>query len=249
MSFAYASISDIKSREVSNWVWMILAPIGLALTASEYLLSPETFPALPTLISIAIVSILSLALFFIGFVGGADAKAFVAIALTMPLYPTELTPLLGATFLLFPISVLTNSILFSALSAPFMLLWNLLRKLRGERLFQFFDGESGWRKFLTLLTCVQVDISSINPSSKISFAENLVANEKGIGERKLRPMYRIAEDDTIEGDLKTYRDLGVTGKIWVTPLLPMMVFITLGIICGLFVGDILLMGVGGLIPL
>jgi preflagellin peptidase FlaK len=207
----------------------------------EYLLSPSQFPVFSILISVFIVGVLSLALFYVGFVGGADAKAFISIAAVMPLYPKNLIPLGGVTSVFFPLSVLTNSVIFSASSVFFMLLWNLMRKLRGGELFSSgFEKEPHWKKLLTLMTSVRVDLEYLKKFSvKYSLAETLVPLEGGGFERRLKVVYRVKEE-TVGDELKPYLEGGVEGEVWVTPLLPMMVFITLGILCTLFIGDIVI---------
>ena len=91
----YASWSDYVCREVSNRVWVIYAPIALALTLAELLLfepSPLPFFGLSFGVTIGIAFLL----FYAGGFGGADSKALMCIALALPFAPLALfTPLIA----------------------------------------------------------------------------------------------------------------------------------------------------------
>ena len=179
-------------------------------------------------------------MFYVGFVGGADAKAFISIAALMPLYPEGLTPLFGVASIFFPLSVLTNSVIFSASSVLLMLLWNLTVRIgSNEKFFLDLEKESWWKKLLILMTSAPMDLGYLKRhSSKYSLAENLVQQKEGGFKRRLKVVYRVSEYESIEEELKPYLDNCFEGKIWASPLLPMMVFITAGILCTLFIGDI-----------
>ncbi|MFB0523269.1 MAG: prepilin peptidase, partial [Candidatus Bathyarchaeia archaeon] len=67
--FLYASWSDYKTREVSNTVWMVLAPLALVLTSVQFLaFSPESLNTL--VLSFVLTSALSIVLFYAGAFGG-----------------------------------------------------------------------------------------------------------------------------------------------------------------------------------
>jgi len=83
----YASWSDIKTREVSNKVWLLYAPLGLMLTLFEGLLYEDYDYWLFVGISVALTFTLAVSLFYLGAFGGADAKAFMCLALAFPTYP------------------------------------------------------------------------------------------------------------------------------------------------------------------
>ena len=101
----YASWSDYKTREVSNKVWVTFGPVALALTGLQFLVfSTQPFELIITYISsFAITSGLALAVFYVGGFGGADAKAFMCIALALPIYPHSLLVPAGFVSPIFPI--------------------------------------------------------------------------------------------------------------------------------------------------
>ncbi|MCD6241735.1 prepilin peptidase, partial [Candidatus Bathyarchaeota archaeon] len=107
----YASWSDIKTREVSNKVWLLYAPLGLMLTLFEGLLYEDYDYWLFAGISIALTFTLAVSLFYLGAFGGADAKAFMCLALAFPTYPkfSWNTHIMRLHYF-FPVTIFTNSI-------------------------------------------------------------------------------------------------------------------------------------------
>jgi archaeal preflagellin peptidase FlaK len=107
----YASICDLKTREVSNWVWILACPAGFALTmvaVASSALNVET-----VILSVGVSLGLGFVLLYFGFYGGADAKALIFVALTFPAYPTAFNPLLGDTALPPVLTIFCNSVLLS----------------------------------------------------------------------------------------------------------------------------------------
>lgn len=86
IALTYASFQDIKTREIDDRVWLLVIPLGAILTAIEIFTTPG-YPLLLSGLSIILSVILALALFYAGLYGGADAKALIAIAATLPLPP------------------------------------------------------------------------------------------------------------------------------------------------------------------
>jgi preflagellin peptidase FlaK len=110
----YASWSDFKTREVSNWVWALFAPLAFLLTTLQYVLFPQDLLynfVLPFVITLA----LSLVLFYAGGFGGADAKALICLSFALPVYPSFLleSPI-GYLPLIFPLSVFINAVFLAS---------------------------------------------------------------------------------------------------------------------------------------
>jgi len=80
----YAAYQDFKSGVVRNRTWLY-APIGFVLTLVEWLFVPQLI--FISIVSVVITFIISFALFGLCGVGGADAKAFMLIAVSTPLTP------------------------------------------------------------------------------------------------------------------------------------------------------------------
>ena len=138
----YASWSDYRTREVSNRVWAIYAPIGLTLSLADLFLYDSSHLWLFGF-SVGFTVAIALLLFYSGGFGGADSKALMCIALTLPFFPKLLfTPILpdGLSPLsqnLFPITILSNAVLVAAASVVYLFIGNLVRKAStGKNLFE-----------------------------------------------------------------------------------------------------------------
>ena len=235
----YASWSDFKTREVSNWVWVILAPLAFILTSSRFFLfSNELLQGY--VLSFAVTSALSITLFYTGAFGGADAKAFMCLSLALPFYPANLfQPYSGVisplSQILFAITIFSNSVLLAALSVLYIVVRNLSWKQRNKKnLFEGVKKESKWRKILVLLCSYKVDIAELEKKQHLYPLEDFVENE-----RKLLVVPKDEGREKIVGRLQKAKQEGrLQNGVWATPGLPMLIFVTIGLIIALFYGDI-----------
>jgi len=245
----YASWSDYKTREVSNVVWAVLAPSAFALTSLQFFLfTPELLGIYA--LSFVITSVLSLALFYAGAFGGADAKALMCLSLALPSYPTHLLQQpYGFVSPLFPITVFTNAVLLASLSVFYALLRNLLWKSRNEKgFFEGFEKESVGRKILTLLCGYKVKITELEKVEHLYPLEDVYVNETEESRRKLLVFPKDEERKDILERLLKAKDEGKLGnEVWATPGLPMLIFITAGLIVALAYGDIVWILLGSIL--
>jgi len=234
----YASWSDFKTREVSNWVWVIFAPIAFILTSLQFFLfSQELLQGY--VLSFAVTSALSITLFYAGAFGGADAKAFMCLSLALPFYPADIlqpyssdpSPL---SQMLFTITIFSNAVLLAALSVLYIMARNLSWKQRTKKnLFEGVEKESKWRKILVLLCGYKVDIAELEKK------EYLYPLEDFENERKLFVVPKDEGREEIVGRLQKAKREGMfQNGVWATPGLPMLIFVTIGLIVALFYGDI-----------
>jgi len=238
---AYASVRDYKTREVSNWLWVAFYPLGAGLSLYESLLDTSHLVAFAG--SFTVSSALSVALFYLGLYGGADAKAFIALSLMMPQGPGFVEPLLGVTSPLFPLSVFFNSVAAAALSSLVILFWNLgWRLTRRRALFEGLEREPWWKKALVMISCVKVDMEGFRGPPFQTLAERITGYEDGTA-RELKVSFRVEEDEE-EVDRAWVRKQVAEGRLpeefWVSPTLPLLAFIAFGFLVSVFVGDPLL---------
>jgi len=240
----YASWSDLKKREVSNTVWAIFAPLALALTSLQFLLFAPHLLYVYAL-SFVITSAFSIAIFYAGAFGGADAKALICLALALPTYPAHLLqPLTGLpsplSSLLFPIATFCNAVLLASLSVFYAILRNFLWKRRTRmRLFEGFEKELKWRKFLTFLCGYKVGTAELEKRKHLYPLEDIRVIDVGESERKLLVMPKDEESgEIVERILNAARQGKIPNEVWVTPGLPLLVFVTVGLIVALSLGDI-----------
>jgi preflagellin peptidase FlaK len=242
----YASWSDYKSREVSDNVWLLLAPLSFALTFTELVLyEPSQLVAYGT--CFGLTAAFSIVLYYSGGFGGADAKALMCLALALPFYPQSLlTPLAGQpspiseTF--FPITVFSNSVLFAALTAVAILLYNLTSRLRSRQ--PLFEGEhkneSLGKKILVLITGYKVPISKLKEKWHVYPMEDVEEDANRSFKRKLVILPREeGRNEIVERLDKAVQTGSIKDKVWATPGLPMLIFVTAGLIVALFGGDII----------
>jgi Flp pilus assembly protein protease CpaA len=81
-----SSYEDIKTREISDNIWLIFSPIGIIITFIEYFLKFINFSYLIFyILSIIITIIVSIIIYYSKFVGGADSKALISISFLDPI--------------------------------------------------------------------------------------------------------------------------------------------------------------------
>jgi len=236
---SYASWHDYRKREVPNEVWMLLAPSGLILTLAQIFIASQG--SLITLaLSFLTVTGIALALFYLGIFGGADAKALICLSLILPSSPASLRPHLGIISPLFSLSIFDNAILASALTTLGILAYNLTWSVKaGEKLFEGLEDESSWKKFLALITGYKVEPTKIGKKPHLIPLERLTEEENGRIKRHLRVFINVNEEETDTENLDKFSEK-LNGKIWATPSLPFIIFITIGLILTLLLGDAIL---------
>ena len=243
----YASLSDYKTREVSNTVWILFAPLAFALTFLEFAISE--FPQLPFYqmygLCFGLTAAFAIILFYSGGFGGADAKALMCLALALPFYPEnlfiplsrEISPI-SQTF--FPITVFSNSVLLAAATAVYIFLHNIFwHKRTGKKLFGEGHGnESFGRKLMVLVTGYKVPINRLKEKWHLYPLEDV----ENVDDELKRKLVVVPKDEGRNAIVEKLTRAVEAGKIqpmvWATPGLPMLVFVTVGLIMALFFGDI-----------
>ena len=240
--FAYASWSDWKAREVSNKVWLVMAPLAFLLTTVQFVLFNPSWLLLFVL-SFGVTAGLSVALFYVGAFGGADAKALMCLALALPLYPSVLLGVFPSNTsnvqIIFPITVFSNGVLLAALTVVYSVVRNCVWKLRSKQgLFEGLEGESVGRKVMAFLTGYKVN-AAVLEKGHVYPLEDISTKESGETERRLLIM---PKDEKVEGIvervLSATREGRLPNEVWVTPGLPLLIFITIGLIVALVFGNI-----------
>jgi preflagellin peptidase FlaK len=217
----YASWSDYKSREVSDKVWAILAPLSLVLALTELLLYDQS-QLTAYGICFGLTSVFAIVLFYVGGFGGADAKALICLALALPFYPE---------------SLFTAVVLF-----VYNLLW---RTKTGNPLFEGdLKKESMGKKITVMITGYKTPFTKLKEKWHIYPMEDVEETpEKGF-KRKLVILPKDEGRDKIMQRLDAAINAGnIKDRVWATPGLPMLIFVTAGLIVALFFGDIVWIGI------
>ena len=237
-----ASISDIRTREVSDSLWLLFGPVGLALTVYRVWIEPQTL--FPTLISIAISILLAFALVFFGLSGGADAKALICLGLTLPLPPTVVNPILGFVHPFFPFTVFVTTYLASLSVAVWMLIKNLTLLIKGKAIFQGLEAEPRWKKALAFITGFPAEVSLLRSTFYLFPMEKVIENEEGAHRAFQAYSNADVDRDKVLSDFwESMKKVGSPDTVWVTPGLPLLVFMLIGLVIGLTIGDPLFVGI------
>jgi preflagellin peptidase FlaK len=244
-SLIYASWSDYKTREVTNKVWILSTPLAFALTFIEfYLYNPSQLPLYG--LCFGLTTIFAIILFYSGGFGGADAKALMLLALVLPFFPENLPkPLSGEISpilrVFLPITAFSNSVLLAAATAVYIFLRNIFwHKRTGKKLFEEkYENESLGRKILVLITGYKVPVNKLKEKWHLYPLEDI---EEHSEEGSKRTLILIPKDENrnsiVERLTKAKDDGRIQDTVWATPGLPMLIFITAGLIIALCFGDI-----------
>ncbi len=234
----YGSWSDLKTREVSNIVWVLFAPIGVTLTVARLYFSPELLWI--SLGSIIVASSFALLLFYTGVFGGADAKGLICIGITIPTLPENIA---SANFFhpFLPVVILSNSFLVAVSMALYIFVRNVFWKYSMHRsLFLGLEKEPAWKKAFAIVSGYKADLKEIEDKVYLYPLEEVVESGSAV-ERKFN-LFVGAEADRQDliGKLRPYVEKEfIPHEIWATPGLPMLVFVTIGFTLAIVLGDLM----------
>lgn len=243
----YASVSDHRKREVSNIVWIWFAPLGFALTITQFWLFESMSVLQLYAFSVLVTSTLAILLFYAGAFGGADTKGLICLALTLPVYPERLFfkplfPEASPFSRFFPLLVFFNAVLMAALSVFYVLFRNLIWKVRtGRRLFEGVEHESFMKKFLTLLCGYKTRLDVLEKKKFLYPLEDFEGDKSSVGARRKLLVFPVDEkrEEILGRILKFVGGECKESYVWATPGLPMMIFILAGFLAALFFGDLI----------
>lgn len=207
-----ASAWDLRTRSVSDWLWIIFGAIAVVI----YAVDVPTSDDLPLLfLGLGIVSGMSFAAYRTGLLGGADALGVIVLALLIPEY-TGTYMQAGEPGFLFPLTVFTNALLISVFQVAINVAKNLPSLRRG--LFAGFEQESASKKAIAFL----IGYRTHNP--KFAFPI-----ETGDLQRQFDFGFKNAETAGYES----------RKDVWVTPGIPFLVYLLAGLVVAILFGDLI----------
>jgi archaeal preflagellin peptidase FlaK len=241
----YASWSDYKTREVSNRVWVIYAPIAAVLSLAELLLYDISNLALYGL-CVGLTVGLAFLLFYAGGFGGADSKALMCIAVALPFAPVALfTPLIAdglspLSQVIYPLTIFGNAVLFAAVSCVYMVLRNVYwhKKNRVRMFAGSLASESFGKKILVLITGYRMSIAKLKEKWHVFPMEDVSDGEDGFKRRLMVVPHDDGREKVVERLSSAIESGKIDSNVWATPGLPMLIFVTLGLIVAFFFGDL-----------
>lgn len=209
---AYVAFKDVKEREVSDIVWFVFIPLGAVLLTYQSLMD-FYFPYYD-LLAIALSGAVAFGVYKVNLYGGADALALTTFSVILPTYePNIYFHTISA------LMVFTNGVFFSLAIPIYFGLRNLSNILKGQKIFSGFEDEPLWKKVLACFLGYRA-----TTSRNFLFSLQRTRN----GRKEFDFGLANPEDDFISAH-----------DSWVTPGLPLLLFMAFGFIFLLLVGDIL----------
>jgi Flp pilus assembly protein protease CpaA len=151
-----AGVCDMRTRLVSNKVWLVFAPVGLVFAVIECLLFGGSGMWLWLVGSWLVTVIVSLGVWRVGVFGGADCKCLICLGLMFPFFP--LSVLGGFVGLVLLVGVLLGF----GCNVSLMLFWNVVDKLRGWPWFDDFGDASLFKKLCVLFCATRVRVERLD---------------------------------------------------------------------------------------
>ncbi len=239
--FTYASWSDWKYREIDDKIWMIMTLIGLISIIIELTTTHiNSYELILMIISIALSFTIGFTLFYLDLFGGADSKALMALSILIPtsrhigLRNYNSHPII-------PLAMLNNSIILSLSVSILILIKNLIDIIEGEKIFEEIENINLLKKILIIITSYRIPIEKLR-SKKFIYPIEEISIHNGKIKRQVKIRIGISFGEEELEKILEYADKGlISGKIWVTPGLPMIIFIFLGFIISILFGDLIFM--------
>jgi preflagellin peptidase FlaK len=236
----YSCITDWKTRRAPNKLWYIMGGIGLILGAYElYMTNFDRFILFSWILGFAFVFVLVYVLYYffdyLGMVGlgGADAKALIAIALLFPYYPTiyignlNLPLVYSDRSIIFGFTVFGNALALNLIVPVAILIYNLFKVPLSELRANPFSAFTGYKTSLEGLKGKHVRLMH-----RYYEEDGKVKTKKTFG--------GTDSDEDAQRKLKKWKADGKIGdKVWVTPKIPFLIPIALGFLVAVVYCDIL----------
>jgi len=240
----YASICDLKTREVSNRLWVAAWPAGFALSVLNIVFGDLTVSALA--ISAGISVILGVPTAYFGLFGGADMKALIFIGLTVPAYPRGMRMFLGDPIGIPAVTVIMNAYIFCIFYPLAIFSANALDMLRRRSIFS--GVEAGLMdKAILMFTTRKVSLESLERGLHYFPAEVLVEEGGRIFRKPVRLIHAEANLEPILEKIRGNRHLFRDGVL-ASPTIPLLIPFTIALLL-LPLGNIPLWVAGKLISL
>ena len=208
-----SSYKDVKFREVADKLWLIFAILGIILNLFYYLNSPNQFSYL-IIFYLMITIFISWGLYVLKLYGGADAKCLIVISIILPTWN-----MLYGFHQITAIVTLTNSLLVSLIVPLYFVIYNSVKIINGENIFEGFENESKVKKIFAFI------IGYRNSTYKKS---HMICIEKNINGDKKFDFGIFSEKLVITNDFNK----------WVTFSIPFLIYVGIGFVITIFVGDL-----------
>ncbi len=236
----YSCVTDLKVRRAPNRLWYFMGAVGLVLGGFELYASgfDRTLMFSWALGFIFIfVMMYFLYYFFQHFgmagLGGADAKALIAVAIMFPYYPpievfNQFLPVTDVSrSIIFGLAVFGNALALNLVVPLFLFVYNLLNVPLGELKSSPVSAFTGYKAPVEGLLGKHVRLMS-----HYTEEDGQLKKKRAFGGSEV--------DDATYQNLLRWKSEGKIGdKVWVTPKIPFLIPITLGFMLAIVWGDVL----------
>jgi preflagellin peptidase FlaK len=241
----YSCVTDWKTRRAPNRLWYFMGAIGLILGGLElYYTGFNRYLVFSWALSITFIFAIMYFLYYffqrfgMSGLGGADAKALIAIAILFPYYPEiyALNLSLPVTdisrSIIFGLAVFGNALALNLVLPVALLAYNLLNVPAGELMSGPLIAFTGYKS----------DVEGLK-GKHVRLMHRYT--EEGGRLEKSRSFGGSEVDDTTYQNLLRWKSEGRIGdKVWVTPKIPFLIPITMGFLTAIVYGDMLTQAIG-----
>ena len=238
------SILDLIKREVSDVPWIMMAVVGI-ITTIVFMIYTEDKRSDGILVGVNFVIgvVMGFLLFYTGVMGGADAKAIMALSVNTAVYPFpfELTQLDVYQYIPGIFNIFFNWLLVMVIIYPLPLLFfNLYKRVKGEKLFEETNANFA-SKILMMISGYLVSVTKTKDRLDIVYSEVYNKEDEQWEIKHFIQVTEIEEEEKFKKEVEENIEKTKREKIWVKVLPPGIVFLLIGYIINIFIGNIFFM--------
>jgi hypothetical protein len=243
----YSAIVDLIKREVSDIPWIIMAIEGIITTiviiivANNSIFYTRRQVGILVAINLFVGLVMGYLLYYTGIMGGADAKALMALSINSSVYPF----LIGVTqleiyrFMPSVFNTFFNWLLTMVVIYPLPLLaYNTYLKTKGAKLFEDTNGNFA-SKLLMMISGYLISTEKAKNRNDIVYSETFDEKEEQWEIKHFIQVQEIEEEDEFKKEVEEKIEETGREKIWVKVLPPGIVFLLIGYIINIVAGNIL----------
>ena len=238
----FGSIMDIIKREVSDIPWLIMIITGIVTTIIMIVFAEANQSRVGIMfgINVGVGIAMGLLLYYTGVMGGADAKAVIALSFNTPVYFFGFAILEIPIYTWIPVIFNTffNWLLAMVIFYPLPLLfYNIYLKLKGNDLFTNTEGNFA-AKILMLISGYLIPVNKAISRHNIVYSEVYNKDKEKWEIKHFMQVVEVEEEEKFKR--KVEEDIDKTGKdkIWVKVLPPGIVFLLIGYVVNILAGNL-----------
>jgi|Deesub1362A_J573_1020465.scaffolds.fasta_scaffold00098_98 preflagellin peptidase FlaK len=175
----YSSYLDLKYRKIDDKAWISLILLGVSFFIFEYM--QQVMAIKDFVISITITAILSLALYYLGILGGGDVKILIGISALIP------RQFQFSIFPYFSLTVFANAVVISSLLPLLFFAYNIREIKRVRNVKDFLVLFLGYKKDGSKVGKHETIIAKNGKYNFLLRGKNIKLGEKAEGEVWVSP--------------------------------------------------------------